>query len=211
MEIRELLHQIGTPRQLSAHSKLHFPQHGESAAYYVLSGCLTLKERASDRVVDVSWPGDLFGTFRGVVRAAVDSNFVEVAERPLLGAMADSRELAAWVWQQQQQRMVILARRIRLLSRCTVEQRILQTLIELDDRAQSAQERLIPLAQKEVAELAGVTREATSTLLNRLQKAGLVSIGRRRVVVEAPDGLRTLLARQSEVAAEAQSPAGAAA
>ena len=50
----------------------------------------------------------------------------------------------------------------------------------------------MPLAQNEVAELAGATRETTSTLLNRMRRRGMVELGRRRIQVAAPDVLRAL-------------------
>ena len=192
--MRSLLSQFGTEHKLVAGSELHFLRGDESRACYLLSGCLTLSH--GNRIMDVCWPGDLFDSHSGnsgVARAATESVVVTVPERPLLSRMAESQELTAWVWRQQRQRIARLQQRVRFLSRHSVERRILQTVIELDQQAAVSPDRLIPLSQREVADLAGVTREATSTILNRLHKAGLVRLGRRKLTVAAPDQLRDLV------------------
>jgi transcriptional regulator with XRE-family HTH domain len=47
----------------------------------------------------------------------------------------------------------------------------------------------IRLSQKELAGLVGATRETTSSALNRLQRAGCVEIGRRRLMIRSIEKL----------------------
>jgi CRP-like cAMP-binding protein len=109
----------------------------------------------------------------------------------LLGETARNIELTRWLWDQFEKREVELHRRLELLTRESVEKRVLHTVADLADRSKLASPGLpMPLAQNEIAELAGATRETTSTLLNRLKRRGALELGRRRIQVAAPDVLR---------------------
>ncbi len=170
----------------------------EPILHVLVSGCVTLVNRIG-MTSAVFWPGDLI--VAPVERAGAAMVLKAVAETVCLRAsLADLMtecgrypDGARWVWQQQERREIELHRRLELLSAESVERRVLLTVADLADRAKTARpDSPMPLAQNEVAELAGATRETTSTLLNRMRRLGMVELGRRRIHVVDPDALRTL-------------------
>ena len=170
----------------------------EPILHVLVSGCVTLVNRMG-MTSAVFWPGDRI--VAPVERAGAAMILKAVAETVCLRAsLADlmtecgrQPDVARWVWQQQERREIELHRRLELLSAESVERRVLLTVADLADRAKTARpDSPMPLAQNEVAELAGATRETTSTLLNRMRRLGMVELGRRRIHVVDPDALRTL-------------------
>ncbi|MCC6537841.1 MAG: Crp/Fnr family transcriptional regulator [Bryobacterales bacterium] len=156
--------------------------------------------------VDIFWPGDLIECGRGRLRAVLPTECRELSPADLLNEIARQPELAAWVLRQQQQRVDWLRERI-LWQRRPVEQRLIHTLLELDRRAhQTLAHGAIPLTQRELAELAGATRETTSTILNRWSTQGAVELQRRRVRVLAHDRLRAMLVAEPTPAAAEDPP-----
>lgn len=89
-----------------------------------------------------------------------------------------------------------LQQKIELLLMRDVEQRILLYLAELAEAVGIPEEGnggntcSIQLSQGEVASLVGATRETTSSTLNALARRGLVTLGRRKLVVADPNVLR---------------------
>ncbi|MCX6623195.1 MAG: Crp/Fnr family transcriptional regulator [Acidobacteria bacterium] len=97
-----------------------------------------------------------------------------------------------------------LERKLDLLFLRDVEQRILQTLVELSGIYGGPEGRFtVQLSQSEMANLIGATRETTSTTLNAMARRGVLTLGRRIITVPS---LETLLAalRQPEAAREAE-------
>jgi CRP-like cAMP-binding protein len=170
----------------------------EPLAYALLSGCIVLANVNGD-TASVYWPGDLVvapveraGATR-VLRAIADSVCMRGRCSDLLMQCARQLELTRWVWEQNQSREAELLNRMELLTKGTVERRVLHTVADLADRSNAASPGIpMPLAQNEIAELAGATRETTSTLLNRMRRRGIVELGRRRIQVPVPDLLRSL-------------------
>jgi CRP-like cAMP-binding protein len=166
--------------------------------YLLTSGCVTLVNRLGATSA-VFWPGDLIVVPAGltgtpmVLKAVAETHCLRGRQSDLVTECGKSPEVARWVWQQQARREAELHRRLELLTAETVERRVLLTVADLADRSNIVSPgNPMPLAQNEVAELAGATRETTSTLLNRMRRRGMVVLGRRRIVVSAPEMLRTL-------------------
>lgn len=87
-----------------------------------------------------------------------------------------------------------LEQKIELLLMRDVEQRILLYLAELAEAVGVATDdgsgHAVQFSQGEIASLVGATRETTSSTLNSLARRGLVTLGRRRMIVASPDVLR---------------------
>jgi CRP/FNR family transcriptional regulator, cyclic AMP receptor protein len=127
------------------------------------------------------------------LKAVADSVCLRVRRADLLAESARQPEIALWIWEQHERREAELHRRLELLTAESVEKRVLYTVADLADRCRAATPGYpMPLAQNEVADLAGATRETTSTLLNRMRRRGMVELGRRRIHVSAPEALRSL-------------------
>ena len=155
-------------------------QDGNDASVYLLvTGCVVLTNR-NGAAAAVFWPGDLvivpvepIDHPAMCLRAIAPSTCLCGRKTDLLAESARQLDVAAWVWRQQQRRELELHRRLELLTAEAVERRILLTVADLADRAsQVAPGKPMPLAQNEIADLAGATRETTSTLLNRLKRQG---------------------------------------
>jgi len=52
---------------------------------------------------------------------------------------------------------------------------------------------LIEATQAQIAQLAGASRESASRFLAKLERAGLISTGRGKVLVHDPDALRNYI------------------
>jgi len=87
-----------------------------------------------------------------------------------------------------------LEQKIELLLMRDVEQRILLYLADLAEAVGTSQEggHVVHFSQGEIASLVGATRETTSSTLNALARRGLVTLGRRRMVVADPNALRQI-------------------
>jgi len=86
-----------------------------------------------------------------------------------------------------------LEQKIELLLMRDVEQRILLYLADLAEVMGIAEEdggHSVQFSQGEIASLVGATRETTSSTLNSLARRGLLSLGRRKMVIANPNTLR---------------------
>jgi CRP-like cAMP-binding protein len=86
----------------------------------------------------------------------------------------------------------LLEEQLQWLCFLDVEQRLARLLLQWaqSGRPQSGDAQTqIRLSQKELAGLVGATRETTSSALNRLQRAGCVEIGRRRLMIRSIEKL----------------------
>jgi len=196
----EFLHRIpADPAELLAGQILTVREGAEPLVYVLLTGCVILLNRLGATAA-VSWPGDLLvAPAEGMgatmlLKAVADSLCLRVRRADLLAESARQPEIALWIWEQHERREAELHRRLELLTAESVERRVLQTVADLADRCRAAAPLgyPMPLAQNEVADLAGATRETTSTLLNRMRRRGMVELGRRRIHVSAPEVLRSL-------------------
>jgi CRP-like cAMP-binding protein len=91
------------------------------------------------------------------------------------------------------QKVSLLEEQLQWLCFLDVEQRLARLLLKWVRAEHPAQENglepQIRLSQKELAGLVGATRETTSSALNRLQRAGCVEIGRRRLMIRSIEKL----------------------
>ena len=195
----ESLHRLFADRlEILAGESLPTENGTEPLAYLLISGCITLINRIGSTAA-VFWPGDLIVTpgertgMHMVLKAVAGSVCGRTRKADLLVEASRHHDVIRWMCQQQERREAELHRRLELLTAEGVERRILLTVADLADRSQAASPGLaMPLAQNEVAELAGATRETTSTLLNRMRRRGMVELGRRRIQEAVPDVLRAV-------------------
>jgi CRP/FNR family transcriptional regulator len=100
-------------------------------------------------------------------------------------------------------RALVLEQRLELVLAHDVRERILLALAGLAEVLGTAEDGgdqwSVPISQVELASMVGATRETTSSSLNGLARRGLVTLGRRLMMVSAPDRLR-LAAKESGAA-----------
>ena len=93
-------------------------------------------------------------------------------------------------------RLQELQERYRELATERVERRVAHALLRLASRAgwQSDDGLLIdlPLSHRDLGEMTGTTLYTVSRILRGWQRDGLITIGRQRVAIRAPEGLRAI-------------------
>jgi CRP/FNR family transcriptional regulator len=67
---------------------------------------------------------------------------------------------------------------------------VLSQLVEAEQAAGAADDVLVTATQADLAQLAGSSRESASRFLAVLERAGVISQGRGRLVVHDPEALK---------------------
>jgi CRP/FNR family transcriptional regulator, cyclic AMP receptor protein len=149
--------------------------------------------------------GDMFGElaiFDGEERSATVEAIEETSAVALLAS--DVRRLLLSHPDTAVKMLSALARRLRTANEQiarqsfqTVAGRVAAALLEqVDARSDGGEEPrdvLIEATQTDIAQLAGSTRESTSRFLAELERAGLVTTGRGKVIVHDPGALRNYI------------------
>lgn len=202
---RDLLGQPGVAKLSPCRrfTALFHPESQSDSLFYLETGLVKLVKRGEggkEIVIDLVAPGELFGEQgvwnlqpRMVGAEMLDSGTVYVVPREVFLAFAEMHpEVWKMLAQAAVQRERSLQRKIELITLKDVEQRILLMLADLAKRIGSSvpggYEYSIPLSQSELASLIGATRETTSTMLNQLERRGLLHLGRRLLVLSSLDG-----------------------
>ncbi|MCC7498772.1 MAG: Crp/Fnr family transcriptional regulator [Bryobacterales bacterium] len=182
--------------------------------YFIESGLVKIVREGPegrDLLITIAGAGEifgeesLFGPCPRETRAEMLSDGIVYAIPAAIMLEGCHRNQQAW-----EQLAAFLARRGRALERKLdllflrdVEQRILQTLLELSEIYGRGEGSFsIHLSQSEMASLIGATRETTSTTLNAMARQGIITLGRRVITVPSFEALLAA-ARQSETTSEA--------
>jgi CRP-like cAMP-binding protein len=176
--------------------------------YIVRSGrARAVREHSDGRVITLATfgPGDIFGElamFEDELRSATVEAIEETSVVAVLGP--DMRRLMAEHPEISTRLVIALGRRLRemneRLSRQsfqTVQSRVAAVLSELvaRERAEGSGDAdgggvLVTATQADLAQLAGSSRESASRFLAVLERAGVISQGRGRLVVHEPQALK---------------------
>lgn len=188
---------------------------GEAAAsfFLLLHGRLKVTQLTpggAQVMVRIVHPGDLFGIVRalgrtdypGTALAAVDSLLACWPTRLWEGFVATSPHLALGALRMMGQRLDEAQARIRDMSTQTAERRVAHTVLRLAEQAgapEAGGRRIdFPLSRRDIAELTGTTLHTVSRILSAWQAKGLVTGGRRTLLVRDMAGL----GRQAEEGAD---------
>ena len=172
--------------------------------YIVRSGhARALREHADGRTIALAHfgPGDIFGElamFTDERRSATVETLDEVRALAVLGAdmrrlLNRHAEIAVKLVISMGRRLRAANERIARQSFQTVQSRVASVLRGLVDQARSEGahdgEVLITVTQADIAQLAGSSRESASRFLAVLERAGVISQGRGRLVVHDTEAL----------------------
>jgi CRP-like cAMP-binding protein len=200
----ERVAEVTVPRQFAA-GEVVFREGDESDTCYVVrSGhARAIREHQDGRSITLArfGPGDIFGElamFDNEKRSATVEALEPTEAIAILGG--DMRRLLREHPDIAVKLIAAIARRLRetneRLARQsfqTVQSRVAAVLAQLVEaaRAEGAPDGdvLITVTQAEVAQLAGSSRESASRFLAVLERAGIISQGRGRLVVHDPDAL----------------------
>jgi CRP/FNR family transcriptional regulator len=191
--------ELAVPREFEPGQVVFREGDSSDTCYVVRSGrARATREHSDGRVITLATfgPGDIFGELAmfederrsATVEAIEPTTVVAVLGPDMRRLMVEHPEIST--------RLVIaLGRRLRetneRLSRQsfqTVQSRVAAVLAELvvqerPDDAQDGQDVLVTATQADLAQLAGSSRESASRFLAVLERAGVISQGRGRLVV----------------------------
>jgi CRP/FNR family transcriptional regulator len=206
-DVRQLA-QVAVPRSYEAGQVVFREGDAGDTCFVVRSGAARVTRRHSDgRVITLTelHPGAIFGElamFGGETRSAT----VEVLEpmRALGILAADLRRLILRHPDIGMKMLEGLANRLRAANERiarqsfqTVAGRVASALLgqvqSLSPDGELGRDVLVRATQAEIAQLAGASRESASRFLAKLERAGLITTGRGKVVVHDPDALRNYI------------------
>lgn len=197
--------ELAVPRSFAPGQAVFREGDSSDTCYIVRSGhARAVREHGDGRTITLATfgPGDIFGElalFEDERRSATVEALQELGVVAVLGP--DMRRLMVEHPQISTRLVIALGRRLResneRLSRQsfqTVQSRVASVLGELVTQAVSegAEPAEVPVVatQADLAQLAGSSRESASRFLAVLERAGVISQGRGRLVVHDPDALR---------------------
>ena len=206
-EVEELA-ALGVPRQWEPGEVVFREGDQGDTCYVVEHGAvrITRGSGAGGRSITLAEmrDGDMFGEL-AIFDAETRSATAEVIEPTTAVALlaADVRRLLTSHPDTAVKMLAALARRLRAANEQiarqsfqTVAGRVAAALLaQVEARGDGDQEGdvLIEATQTDIAQLAGSTRESTSRFLAELERAGLLTTGRGRVVVHDPSALRNYI------------------
>jgi CRP/FNR family transcriptional regulator len=203
----ERIAQVAVPRRFDAGDVVFREGDSSDTCYVVRSGhCRAVREHADGRTITLATfgPGDIFGElamFEEERRSATVEAVDQVTVVAVLGG--DMRRIMREHPQISMRLVIALGRRLRetneRLARQsfqTVQSRVATVLSQLVEQAlsegdddSSGRDVLVMATQADVAKLAGSSRESASRFLAVLERAGVVSQGRGRLIVHEPKAL----------------------
>jgi CRP/FNR family cyclic AMP-dependent transcriptional regulator len=202
------LAQVAVPRTYQAGEAVFREGDSGDTCYVVREGSVRVTRRHSDgRVITLAElrPGAIFGElamFGGETRSATvealqHTRALAILAGDLRRIVLNHPEIAVKMLEGLANRLRDANERIARQSFQTVAGRVASTLLaQANARADdggSGRNIVIEATQAEIAQLAGASRESASRFLAKLERAGLITTGRGRVVVHEPELLRNYI------------------
>ncbi len=196
---------VAVPRSWSAGEVIFREGDAGDTCYVVQNGCVRVTRNHSDgRTITLAElrTGDLFGELAmfdsekrsATVEAAEDTNAVALLAGDMRRLLMSHPDISIKLLTAFAERLKEANERISRQSFQTVASRVAGVLLSHSEtlRAEgiSPQDVLIHSTRAEIAQLAGSSRESVSRFLATLERAGLVTCGRGKVVIHDPAALR---------------------
>jgi CRP/FNR family transcriptional regulator len=196
---------LSHPRRFAAGETVFREGDHSNTCYIVRSGhARAIREHSDGRQIALATfgPGDIFGElamFDDEERSATIEAIDAVDALAILGPdmrrlMLQRPEIAVALASALARRLRATNERLSSQSFQTVQSRVANVLAQLVEqaRAEGVDDAEVPITatQVDVAMLAGSSRESASRFLASLERAGVISQGRGRLVVRDPDALR---------------------
>jgi CRP/FNR family cyclic AMP-dependent transcriptional regulator len=196
---------VAVPRRWSAGEVIFREGDAGDTCYVVQDGCVRVTRNHSDgRTITLAElrAGDLFGELAmfdsekrsATVEAAEATSGVALLAGDMRRILMKHPDIAIKLLAAFAERLKEANERISRQSFQTVASRVAGVLLAHTEAihadGESAQNVLIRSTRAEIAQLAGSSRESVSRFLATLERAGLVTCGRGKVVVHDPAALR---------------------
>jgi CRP/FNR family transcriptional regulator, cyclic AMP receptor protein len=196
---------VAVPRHWSAGETIFREGDAGDTCYVVQEGCVRVtRNHADGRTITLAElrPGDLFGELAmfdserrsATVEAAEDTAAVALLAGDMRRLLLRHPDIALRLLSAFAGRLKEANERISRQSFQTVASRVAGVLLAqaetLEARGAGSRNVLIRSTRAEIAQLAGSSRESVSRFLATLDRAGVVSCGRGKVVIHDPAALR---------------------
>ncbi len=186
---------------------VYLPSDSADGVFFLAEGRIQLSSYTAEgkqTVLGFIEPGEIFGEL-ALIHFGVREEHAEAITKSLViwipasdmkSVMEQSAALAFGMTRLMGLRRQRIERRLKNLMFRSTRDRILHLLCELAEqygRRDPAGVLIgIPLSHQDVANLIGSTRETVTTLLGEMQDEGLISVGRKRILVRNPQRLAKL-------------------
>jgi CRP/FNR family cyclic AMP-dependent transcriptional regulator len=202
------LAQVAVPRSYEPGQAVFREGDTGDTCYVVREGCVRVTRRHSDgRVITLAElrPGEMFGElamFGGETRSASvealePTRALAILAGDLRRILSQHPDLAVKMLEALANRLRDANERLARQSFQTVAGRVASALLSQakarSDGDEADRDVVIEATQAEIAQLAGASRESASRFLAKLERAGLITTGRGRVVVHEPESLRNYI------------------
>ena len=204
------LAEVAVPRSYLAGEAIFREGDSGDTCYVVRSGRVRVTRRHSDgRVLTLAemGKGQMFGElamFDGETRSATVEAIEDTSALALLAGdvrrlLLNHPEIAVKMLSGVAGRLRAANERLTRQSFQTVAGRVASALLgqvesrRADGAGDNGSPVLIEATQAQIAQLAGASRESASRFLAKLERAGLISTGRGKVLVHDPDALRNYI------------------
>jgi CRP/FNR family transcriptional regulator len=205
-EVHELA-KVAVPRTYEAGQVVFREGDQGDTCFVVKSGAIKISREHGGRTIALAElrVGDMFGElsmFGGEVRSATAAALEDTAAIALLAGdvrrlLAGNPEIALKMLETMANRVRATNQRLANQSFQTVAGRVAGVLMQLVDARQSegasASDVLVETTQADIAQLAGASRESASRFLATLERQGLVTTQRGKVIVHDPGALRNYI------------------
>jgi CRP-like cAMP-binding protein len=196
--------QVAVPRSFDAGEAIFREGDGSNTCYVVRSGLVrAIREHSDGRSITLAnfGPGEIFGELAmfdderrsATVETVLDSDVIAILGGDMRRLLREHPDLAVKLLAALGRRLRETNERLARQSFQTVQSRVASVLAQLAAKACSdgAPERdvLITSTQADLAQLAGSSRESASRFLAVLERAGVISQGRGRLIVHDPGAL----------------------
>jgi CRP/FNR family cyclic AMP-dependent transcriptional regulator len=205
-EVEELA-KVAVPRTYEAGQVVFREGDQGDTCFVVKSGAIKISREHGGRTIALAElrGGDMFGElsmFGGEVRSATAAALEDTAAIALLAGdvrrlLAGNPEIALKMLETMADRVRATNQRLANQSFQTVAGRVAGVLMQLVDARQSEgasdSDVLVETTQADIAQLAGASRESASRFLATLERQGLVTTQRGKVIVHDPGALRNYI------------------
>lgn len=203
----EALAKVAVPRTYEAGQVVFREGDQGDTCFVVRSGAIKISREHGGRTIALAElrVGDMFGElsmFGGEVRSATAAALEDTAAIALLAGdvrrlLAGNPEIALKMLETMADRVRATNQRLANQSFQTVAGRVAGVLMQLVDARQSEgasdSDVLVETTQADIAQLAGASRESASRFLATLERQGLVTTQRGKVIVHDPGALRNYI------------------
>lgn len=196
--------EVAVPRSFDRGQVIFLEGDDSDTCYIVRSGqARAVREHPDGRTITLArfGPGDIFGELAmfddekrsATVELVEDTEVVGILGTDMRRLMREHTDIAPKLVISLGRRLRDANERLARQSFQTVQSRVAVVLTELAEQARdgegTAKDVLLQITQADIAQLAGSSRESASRFLATLERAGVLTQGRGRIVINDPGAL----------------------